>query len=55
MENNKKFSELFNLFPDLELFDVKIKKPMEPYLHASSNVISMNALKLLWILINFEI
>ena len=38
--------ELFNLFPELrhELFDAKIKKPMEPYLHASSNVISMNAI-----------
>ena len=44
MENNKKIGELFNLFPDLELFDAKIKKPMEPYLHASSNVISMNAI-----------
>ena len=44
MENNKKISELFNLFPDLELFGVNIKKPMEPYLHASSNVISMNAI-----------
>ena len=39
-------SELFILFPELRhgLFDVKIKKPMEPYLHASSNDISMNAL-----------
>ena len=44
MENNKKIGELFNLFPDLELFDAKIKKPMEPYLHASSDVISMNAI-----------
>src|SRR5215213_2090801 len=44
MENNKKIGELFNLFPNLELFDAKIKKPMEPYLHDSSNVISMNAI-----------
>src|SRR5215203_5404049 len=44
MENNKKISELFNLFPELELFDAKIKKPMEPYLHASSDVISMSAI-----------
>ena len=43
MENN---SELFNLFSELrhEFFDAKIKIPMEPYLHASSNVISMNAI-----------
>jgi hypothetical protein len=44
MENNKQIGELFRLFPDLELFDAKIKKPMEPYLHASSNDISVNAL-----------
>ena len=38
--------ELFNLFPKLrhELCDAKIKEPMEPQLHASSNVISMNSL-----------
>jgi hypothetical protein len=43
MENN---SELFNLFPEIrhELCDAKIKKTMVPYLHASSNVISMNAI-----------
>ena len=43
MENN---CELFNLFPKLrhELCDAKIKEPMEPQLHASSNVISMNAI-----------
>ena len=42
MENNY---ELFNLFPELRhgWFDAKIKKPMEPYLHAGSNI-SMNAL-----------
>src|SRR5215204_2423928 len=46
MENNKKISELLILFPDLRhgWFDAKIKKPMEPYLHDSSNVISMNAI-----------
>src|SRR5215213_8449575 len=44
MEDN---SELLNLFPELRhgLFAAKIKKPMESYLHASSNDISMNALK----------
>src|SRR5215208_5815007 len=38
--------ELLILFPDLRhgWFDTKIKKPMEPYLHDSSNVISMNAI-----------
>ena len=43
MENNY---EIFNLFPELRhgLFNAKIKKPIEPYLHASSNDISMNAL-----------
>lgn len=41
MDNN----ELLILFPDLKhgLFDAKIKKPMESYLHAGSNI-SMNAL-----------
>src|SRR5215203_4294265 len=43
MESN---SELLILFPELRhgLFAAKIKKPMESYLHASSNDISMNAL-----------
>ena len=38
--------ELLILFPDLRhgWFDTKIKKPMEPYLHDSSNVISTNAI-----------
>lgn len=38
--------ELFILFPESrhEWFNAKIKKPMESYLHASSNDISMNAL-----------
>jgi hypothetical protein len=42
MEN---ICELFKLFPESrhEWFNAKIKKPMEPYLHASSNI-SMNAL-----------
>ena len=46
MENNKKIRELFSLFPKLELefFEKKIKKPLEPSLHANSNVISMNLL-----------
>ena len=41
MDNN----ELLNLFPELrhEWFNAKIKKPMEPYFHASSNI-SMNSL-----------
>ena len=39
-------NELLILFPELRhgLFAAKIKKPMESYLHASSNDISMNAL-----------
>jgi hypothetical protein len=43
MESN---NELLILFPELRhgLFAAKIKKPMESYLHASSNDISMNAL-----------
>ena len=38
--------ELFILFPESrhEWFNAKIRKPMESYLHASSNDISMNAL-----------
>ena len=38
--------ELFDLFPKLgyELCDAKIKEPMEPHLHASSNIIGMNAI-----------
>ena len=43
MEN---ICELFVLFPESrhEWFNAKIKKPMESYLHASSNDINMNAL-----------
>ena len=42
MENK----EFYSIFPELghEVFEEKIKKPMEPYLQADSNVISMNAL-----------
>src|SRR5215212_5030960 len=42
MDNN----ELLILFPELRhgLFAAKIKKPMESYLHAGNNDISMNAL-----------
>ena len=46
MENNKKMRELYELYLELghEVFEEKIKKPMEPYLqntHDSSNVISI--------------
>jgi hypothetical protein len=46
MDNN----ELFVLFPELRhgLFEAKIKKPMESYLHASSNI-SMNALNTIYL------
>ena len=46
MENNKKIRELYSIYLELghEVFEEKIKNPMEFYLHASSNVISMNAL-----------
>ena len=42
MENK----ELYSIFPELghELFEEKIRKPLELYLHANSNVISMNSL-----------
>ena len=45
MENNKN-TELYNIYLELghEVFEEKIKKPMELYLHASRNVISMNSL-----------
>ena len=41
MENK----EFYSIFPEFrfEVFEEKIKKPMELYLHASSNVISMNS------------
>ena len=46
MENNNKIRELYNIYLELghEVFEEKIKKPMELYMHASSNVISMNSL-----------
>ena len=46
MENNNKIREIYNIYLELghEVFEEKIKKPMELYLHASSNVISMNSL-----------
>ena len=44
MENNNKIRELYSIYLELghEVFEEKIKKPMELHLHASSNVISMN-------------
>ena len=46
MENNKKIRELYSIYLELghEVFEEKIKKPMELYLHANSNVVSMNSL-----------
>ena len=46
MENNNKIRELYSMFPELghEVFEEKIKKPMELYLQANRNVISMNYL-----------
>jgi hypothetical protein len=46
MENNNKIRELYSIYLELghEVFEVKIKKPMELYLRANSNVISMNSL-----------
>ena len=46
MESNKNIRELYNIYLELghEVFEEKIKKPMKLYLHASSNVISMNSL-----------
>jgi hypothetical protein len=42
MENK----ELYSFFPKLghEVFEEKIRKPLELYLHANSNVVSMNSL-----------
>jgi hypothetical protein len=42
MENK----ELYSIFPELghEVFEEKIRKPLELYLHANSNVVSMNSL-----------
>ena len=46
MENNKNIKEIYSIYLGLghEVFEEKIKKPMELYLHTSSNVISMNSL-----------
>src|SRR3954470_6987130 len=46
MENNNKIRALYSIYLELghEVFEEKIKKPMELYLHANSNVISMNSL-----------
>ena len=46
MENNNKIIELYSIYLEFrhEVFEEKIKKPMELYLHANSNVISMNSL-----------
>ena len=46
MENNKKIRELYSIYLELghEVFEEKIQKSMELYLHANSNVISMNSL-----------
>jgi hypothetical protein len=46
MEKNKKIRELYSIYLELghEVFEEKIKKPIELYLHANSNVISMNSL-----------
>jgi hypothetical protein len=46
MENNNKIRELYSIYLELghEVFEEKIKKPMELYLHANSNVISRNSL-----------
>ena len=46
MENNNKMRDLYELYLELghEVFEEKIKKPMELYMHANGNVISMNAL-----------
>jgi hypothetical protein len=46
MENNNKIREFYSIYLDLghEVFEEKIKKPMELYLRANSNVISMNYL-----------
>ena len=46
MENKKKIRELYSIYLEWghEVFKEKIKKPMELYLHAKSNVVSMNSL-----------
>src|SRR4051812_3131042 len=46
MENYKKIRELYSIYLELghEVFEEKIKKPMELCLQADSNVISTNSL-----------
>jgi hypothetical protein len=46
MENNNKIRDLYSIYLELghEVFEEKIKNPMELYLHANSNVISINSL-----------
>jgi hypothetical protein len=43
---NNKIRELYSIYLELghKVFEEKIKKPMKLYLHANSNVISMNSL-----------
>ena len=46
MENNKNMRDLYELYLELghDVFEERIKKPMELYMHDNGNVISMNAL-----------
>src|SRR5215208_4838435 len=46
MENNKNMRDLYELYLELghDVFEERIKKPMELYMHANVNVITMNAL-----------
>src|SRR5215208_1896295 len=46
MENNNKMRDLYELYLELghDVFEERIKKPMELYMHANGNVINMNAL-----------
>ena len=46
MENNNKIRELYEIYLELghDVFEEKIKKAMENYLHDGSNVITINAL-----------
>ena len=46
MENNKNMREVYSIYLELghEVFEEKIKKYMELYFHASTNVISINSL-----------
>src|SRR5215211_2476503 len=46
MENNKNMRDLYELYLELghDVFEERIKKPMELYMHANVNVVTMNAL-----------